>query len=59
MLSFLHLDILLPALGGALAGGIMVLKVIAPRTKTTVDDSVLARLEQLEALVAQLPVPKA
>jgi hypothetical protein len=57
-LSFLHLDIVVPAALGALAGGITVLKVIAPRTKTTVDDDVLKRLEQLEAIIAQLPVPK-
>jgi hypothetical protein len=34
------------------AAGIGVLTVIAPRTKTTVDDSILERLEQLEKLIA-------
>lgn len=43
---------------GLLSGGIVALKVIAPRTKTTVDDSILKRMEDLEALVQKL-LPKA
>lgn len=39
---------------GVLAGAIVALKYIAPRTVTTVDDNVLARLEALEALVEKL-----
>lgn len=38
----------LAILAGVLVGGIAALKVIAPLTANTVDDSVLARLEQLE-----------
>ena len=36
---------------GVLAGLIVALKVIAPLTKTTVDDKILARLEQLEKML--------
>ena len=39
---------------GILAGAIAALSIIAPKTKTKVDDDVLARLEQLESLVAGL-----
>jgi hypothetical protein len=37
-----------------LAGAILALKVIAPLTSNTVDDSVLERLEQLEGIVQSL-----
>lgn len=40
--------------GALLAGAIVALKVIAPRTKTKKDDQMLARLEALEALVQKL-----
>lgn len=39
---------------GVLAGAIAALKVIAPKTATTVDDTVLARLEALEDMVTKL-----
>jgi len=39
---------------GVLAGGVAALKLIAPKTKNTVDDAVLARLEALEALAEGL-----
>jgi hypothetical protein len=39
---------------GVLAGGIAALKVIAPKTATTKDDEILARLEALEAIVEKL-----
>ena len=39
---------------GVLAGAIAALKWIAPRTMTTVDDSVLARLEDVEAFVQKV-----
>lgn len=41
----------------ALLGVIGVLKLVAPKTKTTVDDSVLARLESLEAFLEKLVIP--
>ncbi len=45
--------ILMLALG--LVGGVVVgLKVIAPMTSTTVDDKVLARLEQIESVLKSL-----
>lgn len=39
---------------GVLAGAVAALKIIAPKTKTTVDDTVLARLEALEKMVEGL-----
>jgi hypothetical protein len=39
---------------GVLAGAIVALKAIAPKTKTLADDKVLARLEALEALLTKL-----
>lgn len=47
------------ALGTALVvAAVGVLKVVAPKTKTTVDDEVLARLEALEAILETKPVAK-
>ncbi len=43
---------------GVLAGGIAALTLIAPRTKNTVDDSVLAKLEALESLIQKLFPPQ-
>lgn len=50
------------SLGAALLSAVIaVLVVVAPRTANTVDDAVLARLEELEDIVAGLghsdPVP--
>jgi hypothetical protein len=60
MLSFLHLDVVLPIASGVVAGAIVALKFISPKTKTTVDDMVLKRLEQLETLIGMVPnLPKA
>lgn len=39
---------------GVIAGGIAALTLIAPATKTTVDDTVLAKLKDLEALLQSL-----
>lgn len=39
---------------GLIAGAIVALKWIAPKTKNTVDDKVLARLESLEAALEKL-----
>ncbi len=39
---------------GVLAGVIVALKAIAPKTANTTDDAVLARLEAVEALLAKL-----
>lgn len=50
----MNLAALLSAGVGLLAGVIIALKVIAPLTKTEVDDDVLKRLEDLEALVKKL-----
>lgn len=41
-------------ISGVVAGGIAALTIIAPKTKTTVDDSVLAKLQSLEALLTGL-----
>lgn len=43
----------LPVLVGVLSGAVVALQFIAPKTKTTVDDSVLTRLEQLESILNQ------
>lgn len=47
----MDLSILISAAVGLIAGAVVALKVIAPLTKTTVDDKVLARLEQLEKML--------
>lgn len=47
----MNLTTILTAAVGLLAGIIVALKVIAPMTKTKIDDEVLARLEALEALL--------
>lgn len=41
--------------GGVLGGVILALKVIAPRTSTTVDDKILEYAAKLEALLKMLP----
>lgn len=41
-------------LSGVIAGVVVALKVIAPLTKTKVDDQVLARLEAVEKLLGSL-----
>lgn len=45
-------SILISSALGLLAGAVVALKVIAPLTRTKVDDKVLERLEQLEKMVA-------
>lgn len=47
------MNILLVAVG-VVSGVVVGLKVIAPMTSTTKDDEVLARLEQLEALLKKI-----
>ena len=47
------MNILLVA-AGVVSGIVVGLKVIAPMTSTTKDDEVLARLEQLEALLKKI-----
>lgn len=37
---------------------VLVLRVVAPKTSTTVDDSVLEKLEALEALLIELTAKK-
>lgn len=48
----MDISVIISAALGLLAGAVVALKVIAPLTKTKVDDKVLERLEQLEAMVA-------
>lgn len=48
------LELVLAVAGGLVAGVVVGLKVIAPRTSTTVDDELLARLEKLEKLLLGL-----
>lgn len=50
----MNFQIMLSAGLGLLAGVVVALKVIAPLTKTKVDDAALARLEALEELVKRL-----
>lgn len=50
----MNLQNVLMIAGGVLVGAIAALKLIAPKTKNTTDDAVLARLEALEALVENL-----
>ena len=47
----MDLSLLLSVAVGLVTGVIVALKVIAPKTKNTVDDAVLARLEALEAML--------
>lgn len=47
----MNLTLLLAVAGALVAGAVVALKVIAPRTKNTVDDEILKRLEALEALL--------
>jgi hypothetical protein len=42
---------------GLLSGAVVALRFIAPKTSSTVDDSILARLEALEKIAEQL-LPK-
>lgn len=48
------LQLVLSAAVGVIAGAIVALKVIAPKTKTLADDKVLERLIQLEEALARL-----
>lgn len=48
------METVLIVLAGLLVGAVAALKVFAPKTKNTVDDRLLAKLEQLEALVKGL-----
>lgn len=50
----MDLTVLISAAVGLLAGAVVALQVIAPLTKTKVDDNVLARLEQAEKLIEEL-----
>ena len=50
----MNLTIILSVAGGLLAGAVLALKVIAPLTKTEVDDGVLKRLETLEEMLKKL-----
>jgi hypothetical protein len=50
----MNLEMLLSLALGLVAGAVVGLKVIAPRTSTTVDDEVLKRLEQVEAALKAL-----
>lgn len=47
----MNVELILGFVVGILAGGIAALKVIAPKTKTKVDDVILEKLEVLEALL--------
>lgn len=40
--------------GGLIAGAVVALKMIAPRTANKTDDTVLAKLEAIEALLSKL-----
>lgn len=46
------MDLAIAVFAGLLAGLIAALTFIAPKTKSTIDDTVLAYAEKLEALVA-------
>lgn len=48
------LQLILSAAVGVVAGAIVALKAIAPKTKTLADDKVLERLIQLEDALAKL-----
>lgn len=50
----MNLETILMLAGALVAGAVIGLKVIAPRTATTVDDAVLKRLEVLEELLKKL-----
>lgn len=49
-----NLQLALSAAVGVIAGAIVALKYIAPKTKTDKDDKVLARLVQLEDALSRL-----
>jgi hypothetical protein len=50
----MDISLVVSIFSAVLVAAIGVLVVVAPRTKTTVDDAVLARLEQLESIVEGL-----
>ena len=50
----MDLSLIIGIASGLLVGAIAALKIIAPRTKTTVDDKLLERLEAVEAVVEKL-----
>lgn len=45
------IELALAIAGGLVAGAVVALKIIAPRTATKKDDEILARLEALEKLL--------
>lgn len=47
----MDISLILSCAVGVLAGAVVALKVIAPKTKNTVDDKVLERLEALEKML--------
>lgn len=49
---------ILVAVAGVVAGGIAALTIIAPRTKTTVDDKVLAGLVAIAPMLEKIVDPK-
>lgn len=48
------LELVLALAAGLVGGAVVALKVIAPRTSTTKDDAILARLEAVETLLKNL-----
>lgn len=50
----MNLETVLMLAGALIAGAVVGLKVIAPRTGTTMDDKLLERLEALEELLKKL-----
>lgn len=53
------MDLVIAVIAGILAGIIAALTIIAPRTKTTVDDKVLEVAKQVEPFVEGLVKPAA
>ena len=50
----MDLSLILSAAVGLIAGAVVALRVIAPKTKTTKDDEVLKRLEAVESVLGKL-----
>ena len=50
----MNLSMILSAAVGLIAGAVVALRVIAPMTKSKIDDEVLKRLEQLEKLLPKV-----
>jgi hypothetical protein len=55
----MDLTLVLAVLGGVLAGVVVALRVIAPLTRNTVDDKVLAGAEKAKTVADLLTPPKA